>query len=73
MGRAFFSLLLRVRAAYRGSLIDNSTLALRNARKTLGKERDCSQSKQLATERDIQTKTNMAAVNMAFAVLNCKA
>ena len=26
------------------SLLDSSTLALRNARKTLGKERDCSQS-----------------------------
>ena len=28
----------------RRSLLDSSTLALRNARKTLGKERDCSQS-----------------------------
>ena len=35
---------LALRNASRRSLLDSSTLALRNARKTLGKERDCSQS-----------------------------
>ena len=32
----------------RRSLLHSSTLALRNARKTLGKERDCSQSNNFA-------------------------
>ena len=45
---SFFFLFLRARAsrgfAARCSLLHSSTLALRNARKTLGKERDCSQS-----------------------------
>ena len=35
--------MLCVVAASRGSLLDSSKLALRSARKTLGKERDCSQ------------------------------